>query len=327
MSETEEEKRSWEILEIILDSWNSQKVTDAFEAHYQSGYKSGYEKGQDDYRDALLKGIDAARARVVEGFVPSSQLNAEPKPLIAKSITEIPNAEPDRAASGEPAKAASPEAAAPPKKDVGGCPPTNTRQKDLPANFELACEAIEALGGRASAPQIRDYIRRHRWSGLSDHWTAVLYDLVHAGKLSRDGLNFVTSSKISTNAEARKAADTIVAEVERQNKPVASPKPSPSASDGSKFQNGVYVEKFEFNGSAVMLHPKEYMLAVKLRAAMGKGHLPAQFLISALGYKQIDGEAALRDLAAIMNPKIKSLGVMISFYRGFGFLMTEISDA
>ena len=167
MSETEEEKRSWEIFDVIVASWNSQKVTDAFEAHYQSGYKSGYEKGQSDYRDALLKGIDAARARVVEGFVPNSQLDTE-KPLIAKSITEIPNAEPDRAASGEPAKAASPEAAAPPKKDVGGCPPTNTRPKDLPANFELAREAIEALGGRASGCVAEAFSLCIRWVEVSE---------------------------------------------------------------------------------------------------------------------------------------------------------------
>lgn len=207
------------------------------------------------------------------------------------------------------------EAPAPePQKNVGGRPSQVGRPDDIPSNRDMAVAAIKELGP-ASATQIREYVRKHYWSSVPAHWTATLYDMVNAGKLNRQGINFVLPEP--STAVAKPAAMIL--------------KPAPKK---VQLQPRTYAphekpEEFKWKDSAaVMLSPKEYLLAAKLRAAMGKGHIGVQYLAeNALGMRRGQAEEAkltLRNLATAMGDRLASIGLAIEYHEGFGFLMKEI---
>ena len=212
--------------------------------------------------------------------------------------------------SAEAVDAPAPE----PQKNVGGRPSQVGRPDDIPSNRDMAVAAIKELGP-ASATQIREYVRKHYWSSVPAHWTATLYDMVNAGKLNRQGINFVLPEP--STAVAKPAAMIL--------------KPAPKK---VQLQPRTYAphekpEEFKWKDSAaVMLSPKEYLLAAKLRAAMGKGHIGVQYLAeNALGMRRGQGEEAkltLRNLATAMGDRLASIGLAIEYHEGFGFLMKEI---
>lgn len=201
-----------------------------------------------------------------------------------------------------------------PQKNLGGRPSQVGRPEDIPSNRDMAVAAIKELGP-ASATQIREYVRKHYWSGAPAHWTATLYDMVNVGKLKRQGINFVLPEP--STAVAKPAAMIL--------------KPAPKK---VQLQPRTYAphenpEEFQWKDSAaVFLSPKEYLLAAKLRAAMGKGHIGVQYLAeNALGMRRGQGEEAkltLRNLATAMGDRLASIGLAIEYHEGFGFLMKEV---
>ena len=200
-----------------------------------------------------------------------------------------------------------------PRKNVGGAPSQIGRPEDIPSNYEMATEAIRAHDGAASGTQIRDYIKKKYWPGIAAHWTATLYDMVTSRKLARSGINFVVPEPSTAIAKP------------------AVPKPAPKK---VQLQPRVYAphekpEEFQWKDStAILLSPKEYLLAAKLRAAMGKGHIGVQYLAeNALGMRRGQGEevkSTLRQMAMGMADRLASIGLAIEYHEGFGFLMKEV---
>ncbi len=211
--------------------------------------------------------------------------------------------------AGQAAEVNAVAAAAPARKNVGGAPSQVGRPEGIPTNLEMASEAIRSLGP-ASAPQIREYVKKKYWPNLAAHWTASLYDLVASGKLKRQGINFALPDPV-----------TAVAKSSGAKLPKALPPPrvyAPREQD----------EEFQHGARGVMLAPKEYLVASRLRAAMGKGHIGVQYLAeNALGMKRSNGDDAkltLRDLTAGMADRLATVGLLIEYHEGFGFLMKEV---
>lgn len=218
----------------------------------------------------------------------------------------------------------------PPLKNVGGRQ-SAFRPDNIPANLAMAIEAITELGP-ASAPPIRNWIRKKYWSNMPDHWTANLYDFVSSGKLARDGLNFIIPEK-KPSAIAKEQTQVLPKEPSRapmpRVQPTAGPRETvnPGAKLGPPARGGPMA--FQHKGQTALLHHREFAIAQVLRAAMGRGHVDTQFLAQkALGSDKrnaIDNESLLRDLVTIMNPKLAPIGLTIEFHKGFGFVMKELA--
>lgn len=105
--------------------------------------------------------------------------------------------------------------------------------------------------------------------------------------------------------------------------------PMPSVQPAGPEPQGIRYGNFEHAGAKVQMHHREYMMATKLRLAMGKGHLDVNVMANAvLGSAKrgaVDDRSLLRELAAMVNEKIERLNLKIEFFEGYGFLMKEIS--
>jgi hypothetical protein len=95
------------------------------------------------------------------------------------------------------------------------------------------------------------------------------------------------------------------------------PKPSASAT-----------EEFKHGAGSVLLTKRQHAIATKLRAAMGKGHISAQFLaetvLGALRSNAAGNEFMLREIVDAMNPQLARLGLKAEFFKNYGFLMKEL---
>ena len=87
---------------------------------------------------------------------------------------------------------------------------------------------------------------------------------------------------------------------------------------------------FEHGGAKVQMHTREYMIASRLRLAMGKGHMDVSTLANSLGNLKkgsVDNAILLRSMCEVINGKIAKLNLKIDYYDGFGFVMKEIDGA
>lgn len=349
-----DDEEKWTLFETLLEMWDSDKLIDLMRSEYQRGY----DQGQSDYRDELLKGLDAVHARIANGLVPKTADKVDldkyadqmithdqnHKPQIAKSIEEVkPPAEPepdppidikigDKVTYSDDSEATivsqiigGQEDTAKPKKPASDVPkatnnpngrPASSRPAGIPSNFEMAKEAIEKLGGRASAPQIKQYVENKWWPNPPKYWTSTLHDMAGVGKLSRDGINFILPKK-PQQAVAPPAPKPFV-----QIKPqVLTPPPIAKLGPPSRTP-GI---EFKFGDKVVILHEREHKIARRLRAAMGAGHLDSKFLADAAGYHAGDKESWLKDMVSIMAPKLATVGLEVEFFKGFGFIMKELA--
>lgn len=200
-------------------------------------------------------------------------------------------------------------------KNVGAAPSKAGRPADLPANLQMAIEAINSLGGKASAPQIREWLRVKYWPGMPLTWTSVLWTFAADGKLARDGINFILPEHAHPPAIAKPAAPA--------PKP---PPPKPAAPPPRAAKPDVGVG-FNHNGrSTVLASAREYVLAGKLRAAMGKGHVSEAFLSqSILGMNTENGRDRIKAMALGMNDPLAEVGLIVEHYPGFGLVMKELA--
>jgi hypothetical protein len=185
-------------------------------------------------------------------------------------------------------------------------PPKNQRPEGIPSSIQMATEAITELGP-ASAAQIRDWLRKNYWEKMPDSWTACLWNFVTDGRLSRSGINFVIA----------KSRDDVLAAPSGLPKPPAKP---------VKPTGGVKPITFEHNGAITDLSsPREYVIAGKLRAAMGKGHIAEAFLAESItGRNTDDNRKIILDVALGMNSKLLNVGLKIEHYPGFGLVMKDV---
>jgi hypothetical protein len=226
----------------------------------------------------------------------------------------------DTADRETPVQPPTPKVTLPPlKKNVGGAPSKVGRPAGLPTNKEMAHEAIVALDGRASAPQIRDWLRKKYWSGMPDHWIACLYDM----GLARDGINFVSKAQAKIDS-------VLPNEPSRVPMPAVKPTAGPRApAPGKKFgppSRGPHTATFKHGDRECTLQSsREYVLAGKLRAAMGKGHVSEGFLAeNVMSSNTEHNRQMVRAMCLGMNDALAGVGLSIGFYPGFGLLMKEV---
>jgi hypothetical protein len=161
------------------------------------------------------------------------------------------------------------------------------------------------LGGKGSAPQIREFVRKRFWPGLSEHWTAVLWEFAKDGRLGRDGINFTLAKAEAVETAVRK------------------PAPPPRTMEA---RGEVALGEFEYGDKIVLLNAVQYRVAVKLKAAIGKGFLDFKFLSQA-GLLKIapDAEPWCRDMVLDLNPLLARVGLTVKYTPKFGCEMREVA--
>lgn len=352
--------------EISMEWFNITPVARALEAEYQRGMVDGglavnakfserlaaeHQRGMDDYRDELLRNMDARRVEkepIVKGLEETSQ--------------EKP-AEPGRpSGTPEPPKRTSEPPAAREKapKQVRG--DTGPRPEGIPTTFEMIGSILDGSPG-LTAQQVGDRIRECWWPGMDFKRIGPEFSTwIRKGRLDRDA-----DGKLTLTEQGRKVAFPVGFDPNKKSieesrrvlppdppkvrmpavQPTAGPRPetpkpppmvrapdvprqvvTPGAKLGPPVRSG-HAMAYQHGGKSVMLHHREFSIAQVLRAAMGKGHIDTTFLAQkALGSDKrnaIDNESLLRDLVSIMNPKLEPLRLNIEFHKGFGFVMKELA--
>jgi hypothetical protein len=270
----------------------------------------------DEQREAIRRrgpgNIEVIRPEMLQiNSAPHEELDAK----AAEPVTHDDNHEPFNH-SPHPGQAA--------QADAKPVSPKLGRPAGVPSNLAMALAAITHFDGKAGSTQIRDFVKKKWWPGVPNTWSNCLWGLVEEGKLARDGVNFVQAKSKVSVTEVAKRVDTKRAPAPRPIPVVATPRGSPGVAR-ERHADG---EEFQWKDNSVPLQPKEYLIASRLRAAMGKGHIGVQFLAeNALGMRRGQGEEAkltLRQLATAMGDRLASLGLSIEYHEGFGFLMKEI---
>lgn len=183
------------------------------------------------------------------------------------------------------------------------------RPPGCPGNLELATKAIAALGP-ASAAQIRNWVAKNYWSMVPDTWPGCLYNFVSAGKLGRQGINFIVVEEPRASSEPAPV------------QPKPAPKPAPPA-PSKPAAAGI---KFEHNGRHTMLgDTHSYAIANRLRAAMGRGHIPEEVLADkTFGSNTQTTRDRARMACTAMNDRLAEVGLKIERYPDYGYVMKEV---
>ena len=216
-----------------------------------------------------------------------------------------------------------------PAPNVGGRPPKAHRPSSVPTNIIMARTALKELGPSA-APQIREYVRKKWWADVPKEWVSVLWGFAEDGRLVREGINFALPAMPESVPVAKPDPQAVIdREIAKRDAIAVRPAIPPSRREvvtpGAKLgpparKEGVH---FKHGDKIVTLHQREVDIALRLRAAMGSGHLDAKFLANSIGIKS-DAEPVMREFVSVLNPKLEAVGLKVTFYKGFGFAMAEI---
>jgi hypothetical protein len=314
-----------------------------------------YQRGYDAARADIFKAAETMRAQMFPAKKPitsdiqevktdKAKVPAEPEPDPPKSAFEPGTVITDdngykgrvdeegvirSESTTEPEKLTGEAPKAKEQVSLGGRPRANDdRPIHCPTNLEMAVLALKELKEPSSAPAILMFVRNRWWGECPDAWKSNLIEFAKRGKLRKDGLNYLLPLTAQEKIDAsRKVLPT---------EPVRIPMPAVRPTEGPRREvvtpgaklgppaRGNNSSAFQHGDKSVLLHTREFLIAQRLRAAMGKGHLDAKFLGDAVGIR-LDAEATLRDLVSIMNPKIAELGLSIEFFKNFGFIMKEVA--
>jgi len=203
----------------------------------------------------------------------------------------------------------------PPLKNVGGAPSKTGRPENMPPNLSCAIEAIGELGGRASAPQIRNYVRDKYWPKLPDHWTAVLWGFVSEEKLARDGINFIVPGTRPVPARAIVTAAPKAVLPEKPTLPPKQPSPAPP----------LRAFTFKHGDKSVMLASAQQLSIVhRLQQALGQ-HVAEAFLAERVFGTNTERHRELVKAQALgLNGLLFDVGLKVMHYPGFGLIMKEV---
>lgn len=191
--------------------------------------------------------------------------------------------------------------------------PAGPRPEGMPTNLAVALEAIDSLGGKAGANQIENYVREKHWPEVNHLWKNCLLTLATQGKLARDGINFVRP----------KAKPPAVVPTVQAKKP---PGPKPASSPKKQFTSEAFT-RFEHNDRSIELPARCYVLASKLKAAMGQ-HIAEAFLAEkVMGANTENNRSTVREVCLGMNDLLGQVGLSIAHYSGFGLIMKEVDVA
>lgn len=297
--------RQMRLLETLCEMWDSQKLLELFEAEYQ--------RGRDDYRDDLFKHLDRPTSDFVQKRLSPPNQNTATTELqkaeievsalevVVEEIVEVANRK------TKPEKEVKPE-----KEKISpreGCPP---RPNNIPTTFSMMQTLLHETE-RLRADDLVAQIEKRWWPGLTRNFLKPeISTMITQGRLDRDLDGF-----LSLTAKGKAINSVDLREIGKGKQPPQVPLgPIAPRINSIKFKS----EKGE-----VDLPVKEYQLVSRLYACKGS-HVAASFLaekILGTGHRR-DAESTLRDLASICNPKIASLGIGVSFYNGFGFIMKDL---
>lgn len=264
--------------------------------------RTEYQRGRDDYRDELLGKMDAIRALADPKAIPQARIAAV-VPAPAKPEKHIS----DSAAVRQRA----------PKGDRGDT--SSPRPEGLPTTFKMIASILDKCPG-LTAQEVGVKIRERWWPGMDFKRIGPEFSTwIRKGRLLRDDDGHLTLAP-----HGRKVAFPAGLDPNQSQAPARAPpavQPTPHRVDVPAGE-----EKFEHLGKTILLVPREYLLATRLRIAIGKGHISTQFLAEiALGMKRhVDNETLIRDIVDGMNPKLQEVGLQVAFYKGFGFIMREL---
>lgn len=302
--------------------------------------EKSYTQGRADERKDMGKRLERIEKILNEAVITNDgdELIDRRQPL-ASAVTDISVAKPAEPGTDEttgndkPSEARQPEKVssstvdAPPKperhdppkiRNLGGGVNPN-RPVDLETNIELATMAIEALGGKASAPQIRDWVLKHKWADAPKYWNSCLYDLVGARKLGRDGINFILSKQIIIVGD-----ETVTIERKADAKPTFEPQPDAPRYVAPPLAAGV---QFEYQGKKVMLQKHEWRVAEALKRAIGKGFLDYSFLgTQARGTSSrygVGDRGYLQEMMPALCDRLATVGLKVDHSPAFGYTMKE----
>jgi hypothetical protein len=328
---SDEETEQQLLFEVLLEMWDSQKLVEYFRKEYKRGFDAGVVSSSSS-KDELERSYQSGRQSVLDDvrkmFPQHVAAVGDLKQPLAKSIVEVPS-EPET----DPPKYQQLNSHA--SKGVGRGPkPTNIdRPEGIPSNYEMCRMVLIDAGIPLTATEIRDRVAKRWWPSVPGDWKSSQFGFLGSGKLLKnaDGkfiLPEVVPEKRVT-PEKPNPHEVINREVARRDsiavKPAIPPARREVVTPGAKLGPPARGEgvAFQHGDKTVVLHQRERDIAVRLRTAMGVGHLDAKFLAGLIGIKS-DAEATMRDFVAIMNPKLEAIGLKVIFYKGFGFAMAEI---
>ena len=212
-------------------------------------------------------------------------------------------------------------------KNAGGAPSKSNRPADMPTNLAAAVEAIQALGNRAAAPQIRDWIKSKYWPEIPMHWTSVLWGFANEGKLARDGINFI----LPREDAAPKPAKSTPVDPDKQGFPpkreVTPAVPAVRKPTLPAPKTAAPLQAFTFkhgDKSAMLSTTQQLLVANRLFQVKGQ-HVAEAFLAEkAFGSNTERYREQVKALALGLNGPLFNVGLKVTYYPGHGLMMREI---
>lgn len=337
---SDEETEQQLLFEVLLEMWDSQKLIEYFRKEYKRGFDAGVVSSSSN-KDELERSYQSGRQSVLDDvrkmFPQHVPAAGDLKQPLAKSIVEVPS-EPET----DPPKSQVANSHA--SKGVGRGPkPTNIdRPEGIPSNYEMCRMVLIDAGIPLTATEIRDRVAKRWWPNVPSDWKSSPFGFLGSGKLKKNAEGkFILPATVvkPVSPEKQNPQAVINREVERRGvlpvQSVSAPMPAVRPTEGPRREIVTPGAKlgpsaqgsgstFAHGGKSVLLHERELTIAQKLRAARGAGHLDAKFLAMSIGIRS-DAEPVMREFISILNPKLAAVGLVIEFFKGYGFIMKEVA--
>lgn len=342
--------------EISMEWFDITPIAQTLADQYHRGFKAGvesaipskellereYQRGRDDYRDDLLKRMDAARGAPPAKSIEELPLKSAAAPQGAQepaSEGKVPT-EPEKRPSPPP-----PPRVRPPRENIRGDTTAAPRPNGIPTTFEMLAQVIDKAP--ITAQEAVDHMRNRWWPRLEfKRISPEISTWVRIGRILRDADGRLTLSPdgrklafpAGFNPDGReKAPEPLKTEPIPEpppkapeqrvlpQTPVYAPMPPVQPTLGPRPTAHAGGSAFIHGGKTVLLDSRQLIVAQKLRAARGAGHLDAKFLAGQIGIKS-DAEAVMREFVTDMNPRLATVGLVVEFFKGFGFIMKDLAQ-
>ena len=190
--DTDEEERHWNIFEMLMEMWDTDKLIKYIESEYQ--------RGRDDYRDELLAKMDVVRDVIATAETP--------KKLIVHSIQEDHKS--PKAPPIVPKDCGADDAAVSKKTVVDAAPKLAKRERDirshgtprpegLPTTFTMIAIILRDCPG-LTAHEVGDKICERWWPGMDFGRIGPEFSTwIRKGRLVRDEDGRLTLSQSGHN--------------------------------------------------------------------------------------------------------------------------------
>lgn len=313
---------------IISMEWiDITPVAEALAEQYEKGFKAGvaavsidqdvlraeYQRGMDDCRDMLLARISEAKKDGPPRVAPPEPPKVDPPKQVR----------PDRQA---------------PHPRVGA-----RRPEGIPTTFTMVQIVLKETAVKLTARGVMAEIEKRWWPDLGPSFLGPdISSFITMGRLARDAdgtLSLTDKGATMVSADLRhgtkgefqepkptvpEAVKAIVEEkpklpvVRVEPKKLVAPQPVPrSPGQPVKFDHG--------DKTTYLATTREFVIASKLRNAMGKGHVGEAYLASeVLGSNTVSNRDVIKLACRGMNESLAAVGLKIEHFEGYGLLMQEV---